>query len=425
MDDTKITLIWIFIIALAMLLFNLRTEFCKQIKICSNQDHKTNIPGTKEDNEKLLTTFTLVTIFSRLSIYIIGYMSLMISENKAPNFWESMYTIWNKWDAKIYLRIAEHWYPGTGDSKYDLVFYPFYPILIRLLNYPINDYFFSGILVSNICLIVSCFYLYKLTKIDFNSKVAFNSVKYLLIYPFSFFLATTYSDSLFLALAVMSFYYMRTKNWLLCGMFGLLASFTRFYGIILLIPAGISFLTSDSFLKCFVYRRRKNIINACKHTFFISFIFYGFFLYLLVNKLTSGEWFKFFTLLKENWSITPTIFTNSIVGLINNAKGWEPRASICLWIPELVSITLVIVLIFYSFNKVHVSYTAYMLAYLFAITTHSFMLSGSRYIMGIIPIYILLGLLSRNKVVDFVLSFIMVILLGYYSVAFTRGLYVM
>jgi 4-amino-4-deoxy-L-arabinose transferase-like glycosyltransferase len=50
---------------------------------------------------------------------------------------------------------------------------------------------------------------YQLVREDFGSEIAERAVLYLAIFPTAFFFAAAYNESLFLCLALLSFYYMR------------------------------------------------------------------------------------------------------------------------------------------------------------------------------------------------------------------------
>ena len=134
---------------------------------------------------------------SRLIVYLVGYMSYMLFSNGDSGFLKSFEGIWNRWDCGHYLFIAKNWYVTVTDKKYLIVFFPFYSILIKIFSFVLENYFWSGILVSNLSLLTACIYLYRLVNIDFSEDVSLNSVKYLLFFPFSSYVSVPYSVSLF------------------------------------------------------------------------------------------------------------------------------------------------------------------------------------------------------------------------------------
>lgn len=240
-------------------------------------------------------------ILTRLAIYLIGYMGVMLFHDKT-GFISWFEPIWNKWDAGHYLFIAQNWYVTVTDKKYLIVFYPLYPVLIKLVQLLVRNYFWAAILVSNAALVVASIYFYKLVNIDYESKIAFNSVKFMLLAPFSFFYAVPYSDSLFLAFSVMTFYYMRKEKWWSAGITGMLAALTRNFGVLLLLPVVIEFLIAhDLIFK--LKQKQYGAVFAIIRKFGLALLLIplGLGVYLIVNKSVTGNWFTFLIYQKEYW----------------------------------------------------------------------------------------------------------------------------
>jgi len=142
---------------------------------------------------------------------------------KNPLLWS-----WANFDGVHYLIIAKQ-----GYYQYQQAFFPFYPYLIRYLATFTKNYLFSGLLISHLLFFVALFLLYKLIRLDFSQGVVKRSLVYLLVFPTSFYFGSLYTESLFLALVVGSFYTARKKQWGIAGILGALASATRLAGIFL------------------------------------------------------------------------------------------------------------------------------------------------------------------------------------------------
>ncbi len=380
-----------------------------------------------QDNEnlRLLAKIIIVVLISRLFIFLLGYFEVMLLRNEANGIVNSFQSLWYRWDSLHYLDIAQNWYSNIGEARYNIVFYPLYPILIKVANFLIGNYFLSGVLVSHICLIIACFYLYKLVEFEFTPEIADNALKYLLIFPVSFFLGIVFTDSLFLALSIACFYYFRKRKWIIAGIVGCLASFTRNFGILLIIPALIEYLCANQVLKIGNYhfsKLKSDFINGGWALFLIPM---GFLVYLYINKAVTGDWFKFIYYESEHWHNQIDFFGRNLINYFENAMTWKPAERISLWIPQLVTIFSALGLIFYSFKKIPISYIVYMFLYLLICVSLTWLLSGPRYIMSLFPIYISIALIARNKVIDYLLSFLLILLLGFYSLAFISGNYVM
>lgn len=134
---------------------------------------------------------------------------------------------WSNWDGGHFRGIVEN-----GYLPEQTVFFPFYPLLMKILNMVGLDITFAGLLISHLSLIVSLFFLYKLTLLDFPEKVAKRAIFALLIFPTSFYLGAVYSESLFLAVTLACFYFAATKRVALSSFFAAASIATRLVGIV-------------------------------------------------------------------------------------------------------------------------------------------------------------------------------------------------
>ena len=198
----------------------------------------------------------------------------------------------SRWDAGWYVEIARdgyHYEPGMPSNA---AFFPLYPLLIRaahaLLFLPDNDYWWllSGILVSNIALLVALGYFRSLLAIDVDQKTVSRAIIYLLIFPTTFFLSSVYSESLFLALTVGAFYYARKNRWPTACILTALATLTRSQGIILLLPLLIEYLAQRNF------RIQQLSLNAIAFALVPAALF----AYVLFLKENFGSWTIMFDL---------------------------------------------------------------------------------------------------------------------------------
>lgn len=133
---------------------------------------------------------------------------------------------WSNWDGGHFRGIVEN-----GYLPQQTVFFPLYPLLMKILNIVGLDITFAGLLISHLSLIASLFFLYKLTILDFPEKVAKRAIFALLIFPTSFYLGTVYSESLFLAVTLACFYFARTQKTVLSSFFAAASVATRLAGL--------------------------------------------------------------------------------------------------------------------------------------------------------------------------------------------------
>lgn len=146
--------------------------------------------------------------------------------------------IWGQWDTGWYLDIAGEGYaPGVRFMNYpNYAFFPFYPVLMRIVGYATGDLFLAGLLISNVSLLMAGILLYRLALLDGGAETASRSVKYLFLWPTSFILSGVLSESLFLALILGCFYAARRGRWLAAGACGFFAALTRSTGVLVLLP---------------------------------------------------------------------------------------------------------------------------------------------------------------------------------------------
>lgn len=413
----KLTSIAIF----SIVIFKLANELYKEF--ANNQNKESN--NIQIIEKSIIVQVVSIALFSRIIIFILGYMTDILLTNKYSNILTSMNKCWLRWDGLHYINIAQNWYQATGEDKYLIVFYPLYPILIKIANFSINNYFISGLIISNICLIISAVLLYKITLLDFDHDISMRSVKYLLIYPFSFFLSITYSDSLFLCLSLAIIYLIRQKKWVYAGILGGIASASRSFGVLLIVPALIEYLLATNIVEQIKQKNFLNIKSIINKSWFLFLFPIGLFIYYYICKTITGDWFISAKYLEEHWTTKFGFFPDTIKTLFLNSVTWGVLPiSIFLWGTELLLAFLVLFAIFYSINRIRISYSAYMMVYWLLMFSLTWLLGAGRYTLGIFPIYILLGIISKNVILDFILTFSFTLLLYFNIISFIKGLFI-
>lgn len=128
---------------------------------------------------QLFLSIALIALASRIIIYFIGYFYSLLVLNQQQDFLNSFVSLWLKWDTEHYLEIARNGYRAVGDRVFVIVFYPLYPMLIRLFAKLTGDFFTAAIIVSNLASIIASYYLYQLTRLDFDEDTSYRAVKYI------------------------------------------------------------------------------------------------------------------------------------------------------------------------------------------------------------------------------------------------------
>lgn len=173
------------------------------------------------------------------------YADRVLSITNLPNW------IWGfgNFDGVHYLRLAQNGYSAV----FTQAFFPLYPLLIRLINifpkgsqdlniFTDPSYFYAGILVSSVAFIFAVYFLIKLWYEEYSHKISSLSVILLLSFPTAFYFGAIYSESLFLLLTVLTFWFVKKDKYIPAGIFAALASATKIQGILLFLFLAVEFI---------------------------------------------------------------------------------------------------------------------------------------------------------------------------------------
>ena len=150
--------------------------------------------------------------------------------------------IWSHWDGEHYVTLAMGGYLHAPDNV-SPAFFPMYPLLLRsfaeLFGGPISKEALSvwAPLISLLFLPFALYFVYQIALEVWDEPVARGTVLILAFFPTTFFLNAAYTESLFLALSAGSVWAMRVRKDLLlaCVLAGFAAA-TRNVGIFLVVP---------------------------------------------------------------------------------------------------------------------------------------------------------------------------------------------
>lgn len=333
---------------------------------------------------------TAVTLASRAVVFLVGYLLYLGITGERIGFLASFQTIWAKWDSAHYLNLAQNWYRATGDDRFLIVFYPLYPLTVRLMHLVIGDYFWAGVAVSIVSLVGAAYFLQELVRLEFgDSAIARNAVMYLLVFPLSFFFAMAYTESLFLLLSVLTFYFCRRDRWLAAGIAGLLAALTRNLGLLLVVPLAIELV--------YRYRRRgTSLRQTVSRAACVALVPVGSALYLVLNKVVTGDWLRFLEYQHDHWRHDFIFFGTNLAAMAARVFESDARLTVGTWVPGVALFFFTVLIVAAAARELPPSYTAYSLAYLVTAYSASWLLSGPRYIAGMFPLFVAMALLARG-----------------------------
>jgi hypothetical protein len=340
---------------------------------------------------------SLLYIITRIVLTLIGVVSQrMISKGNITHWTDySWLNIWGIWDSGWYVHIAQTGYVDKGT----IAFFPLYPLLMRLLGTIIGSPYIAGVIISNVCLLVACFFLYRLVMLDSGDKdVPLNSVKYLLLYPTAFVLSGVFTESLFLALLIMAFYYGKKNKWAVTGLLGFFLAITRLIGVFMVLPLGYEYLKSKGF----------KLANTRIDVLYLLLIPVGLFIFMAYNYYLTGDPVAFIHV-ESNWD---RYVSNPIYNLYEGLIQFKINAFIALFV-------LAILTIFYK--EIGFSYwLTGIIAVGIPLTTS---IAGMhRYTLVIFPLYIILARLSKNRNFDQFTTIVLALLQGCLMVIWANGI---
>lgn len=197
----------------------------------------------------------LLFVITRLTLTAIGLVSRALVPGKVSRFMPvgvgpefstlPFLDLWGEWDSAWYVSVAEDGYqpePLFGAFA-NYAFFPLFPFFSRVVGWLFGNVFVGSLVVANVALLVACIFLYRLVLVDHDVATARRTVKYLFAAPPAFFLSGALSESLYLALVIMCFYFARTRRWWVVGICGFLLTLSRGPGILAVVPLAWIYLS--------------------------------------------------------------------------------------------------------------------------------------------------------------------------------------
>ena len=150
--------------------------------------------------------------------------------------WTLLFSIWQRWDALWYQEIAAEGYRAGNNTA---AYFPLFPLLSRIASVPFFGNIVLGQLaVTTVACVAAFVLLYRLARVEIGRRAAFVAVLLVALYPVGFFLLAPYTEALFLATTIGSFWFAHQRHPWLAGLAGAAAGLTRLQGGLLLLPLG-------------------------------------------------------------------------------------------------------------------------------------------------------------------------------------------
>jgi hypothetical protein len=371
---------------------------------------KLNFKGQIQKIPQSVKLAILVVLAAKILIFAVGFATTYLNTG-AHQPLAIIMDMFNKWDAPHYVDIAKNWYVNTGDAANFIVFFPLYPILIRLFTVDFNYATLSALIISNVCSLIGFLYLYKLAKLEFNDGVAVKAVLFLSVFPTAYFLSAPYTEGLFFAVVIASMYYARLGRWEFAGLTSLFAALTRLAGLSLMPVLLVEYFHQRG------WKPKKLDLNIL----WVFSALAGYLIYLNINYQVTGNPFTYMTIEATHWSnrFDPK---SGVMAAYSWATTASYPSNITIGAAQLAFAIFGLMILGVSvWKRLRPAYILYMFLIWALSVSESWWLSVPRYIMTMFPMFMLFGLLARRKSVTIAVAVVSLALLCYFTVFFARG----
>lgn len=330
-------------------------------------------------------------LVSRALVYLIAY-AMHRALGGAGGFFETLRPLWSHWDTRHYVGIAQEGYTSVGDERLRLVFFPLYPLMMRLFS-PLTggDVFFAGLLVSLLCAAGSAGLLYALAYGCGGPRTAKLAVCYFLLSPLSVFLCCAYTEALFICLTLAAIVLLRRGHPWLAALCGMASALTRMPGVIV---AGMFIL--DAIGRFGERRLRARDVAACLAQVLI--VFAGLFIYWGINWAVTGDPMMYMTYQRENWYQMPgTFFETARTTASYFLSTFGDDDWLFTWGFQLLCMFYVLALLCVRQSELPFDLAAYSFVYVAVVLAPTWLLSGPRYLYALAPLPILQARAHRGN----------------------------
>lgn len=298
--------------------------------------------------------------------------------------WTLLFSVWQRWDALWYQQIATEGYHAGNNTA---AFFPLFPLLSRIASLPfLGNVVLGELAITTVACIAAFVLLYRLARIEIGRRAAVVAVLLVALSPVGFFLLAPYTEALFLATTVASFWFARTRHPWLAGIAGGAAGLTRLQGGLLLLPLGY-----------LAWRDLRAGRLAPRDAPAWVLPAGGVFLALAYPRLVVGETGSPFDL-QQAWGARLAPPWQSM----GDALGHIVRTGDPIEVLNIISVVGLTILGVYGFRKLPLEYGLYALASLTLLWLRdtenlSPLMSAARYSLVIFPCFMIAAMLLRSR----------------------------
>jgi hypothetical protein len=317
--------------------------------------------------------------------------------------------ILDHWDVGQYTKIATIGYGATGEARLRLAFLPLYPWLIRATGIVIPNPVVAGVIISSIASLVLGLAMWRLVDFEYGPDLAHRTVWFMFIFPSSYFLHLTYTESLFIALVALSFLASLKDQWMLAGLCGGLATLTHDTGIVLVAALGIEALKR--------LRETGRWNNSWLWLGLIPAAFAGL---MIMNWRIAGDPLALIHVNGEHWGnhLRSPLAIYSQLGVVT----WmNPASAETMGVQVFIFVVIGLVATIASAWYLRTSYTLWMAANWLIIGSQTWDISSPRLTLAMFPIFILFALAGRRLFWMRILTLWSILFLAMFAGEFVMG----
>lgn len=345
-----------------------------------------------------------------VATFAFGVCAVLAFEKTVPA--GSWLAIWQRWDALCLLDLAQHGYPQQGSSReYLIAWLPVFPMAIRLMHLIIRNWQAAAVVLSNLCCAGALTYLFLLARMEYNIELARRAVLFCVIFPTAYFLHVGYSEAIFLLLSIAAFYHARRAQWLICGVFGILATGTRVPGIAILPPLALEYLQQRNFQWRAI---RWNVA-------FLALVPLGGVAYLWINYHSFGDPLHFLAAQKQFWSGFVRWPLSSVAGNWYGINHSSADARLIQYGGPLAAFMVTTAAVIAAPFSLRPCYALYLALSWIIVFFNNFPLSSPRYILSVFPIFILLARITGRAWLRDSIAFLSALFYAICAMHFARG----
>jgi Gpi18-like mannosyltransferase len=316
--------------------------------------------------------------------------------NVAPRAGHLFFEDWLIWDTGHYLDIASHGY----DTFERHAFFPAYPLLLRATDALPGGQRVAGPIVTMLIALAALLMIQRLAEHEFERPVAVRTVFYLVAFPSALFLYAPYNEGLFVLFGAIALYSARKELWIVAGLAAALAGTVRAFGVLLVIPLAYEYFR--------VYRRPRPSL------LFLGLAPAGLVAYAIYCRVTTGDWLAFVHAQDHwhrgyTWPLLPQVHAAQLLDQnpVLSSRNLLYTQQLVLFALAVVCLILMIVgpWRFRRDQRYLTVYSAVLLLPLFVTEVGQDDPLGSlpRFLLELIPMFLLLGRVGARDLVDRVL----------------------